>query len=64
MSATSPPTRPPTSDSPPPRRATFRRRSRLRLWFGRKLARYRERRGDVRDEDLMTWEKFEALFKD
>lgn len=36
----------------------------LTLWFGRRLAQYRERNGYVRDEDLMTGEEFEALFKE
>lgn len=34
----------------------------LTLWFGRRLAQYRERNEYVRDEDLMSGEEFEALF--
>lgn len=34
----------------------------LTLWFGRRLAQYRQRAGYVRDEDLMSGEEFEALF--
>jgi len=34
----------------------------LTLWFGRRLALYRERNGYVREEDLMSGEEFEALF--
>lgn len=34
----------------------------ITLWFGRRLAQYRERNGYSRDEDLMSGEEFEALF--